>query len=343
MGSSHIHKHPTALQPGAFQSRSYPGFGLLFACLLLAVIFLAGCGGSGADAQDGTPVPTPTRDPSGYQQVAPQACQAASFATMQSNQPQGALVAFRPGSHDLAYMQPTDRTSWFVGALTLAKAPDYKTQITLATNTLAAGDLTWSPDGTWLAFLAYRTSESLYTVMAVHADGKGLVDLFPTDAARTDSRTSQKSILKWKDDQTVEVMASCGEECRDAYDIRVDQADSTALVPTQVADYNDLLDSLKLHPNLPAYALEDFPKTMPTPDPAKTVKSQNWSPDNQTIAYIDKRGFPFILSVPNKVTYPLDIGLRDVYEMEWSSDSQSLALRAEDQIFIFEVPCKQGK
>ena len=313
------------------------------ALLLLAVIFLAGCSGSDSGAQAETPVPTPTRDPSGYQQIESQACQVASFATMQSNQPQGDLIAFQPGSHDLAYLQPTDRTSWYVGTLALAKAPDYATNVNLAVNTLAAGDLTWSPNGDWLAFLAYRGSESVYTVMAVHADGKGLVDLFPADSARTDARTSQKSILKWKDDNTLEVMASCDEECRNAYDIRVDQAAGAALVPTQVADYNELLESLKLHPNLPVYTPEAFPKTMPTIDPAKTVKSQNWSPDNQSIAYIDKRGFPFVLSVKDKVTYPLDIGYRDVYEIEWSSDSQQLALRAEDRIYVFEVPCRQAR
>ena len=38
--------------------------------------------------------------------------------------------------------------------------------------------------------------------------------------------------------------------------------------------------------------------------------------------------------------YPLDIGLRDINETQWSLDSARLGIRAEDRIFIFEVPCR---
>lgn len=313
--------------------------------LAFLALLLAGCGSSAAsnEALTGTPIPTPTQDPSGYSVAEPQACQVAAMATMQSNLPQGNILAFRPNSQDLAYLTPTDRTSWYVGTLTLAKAPDYAERIPLAPSILAAGDLTWSPEGKYLAFLAYRPNENLYTVMVVQADGAGLTDLFPGDDARTDTRTSQKSIIKWKDENTLEVMSSCGEECRNAYDISIGDPASSPLTPTSIADYRELTDSLKLHPNVPTYQPEEFPKVMPTIDPAKTVISQNWSPDNQLIAYLDKKGYLWILSIQQKIIYPLDIGLRDVYEMEWSSNSQTLAVRAEDQIFVFEIPCRTGK
>jgi hypothetical protein len=312
--------------------------------LALLALLLAGCGSAASNAAlTGTPIPTPTRDPSGYSVAEPQACQVAEMATMQSNLPQGDLLAFRPNTQDLAYFAPTDRTSWYVGSLMLAKAPDYAERIPLAPSVLAAGDLTWSPDGQYLAFLAYRPNENLYTVMVVQADGAGLKDLFPGDAARTDARTSQKSIIKWKDDNTLEVMTSCGEECRNAYDVAVGQAAAPGLVPTTIADYRELAGSLKLHPNIPTYQPDQFPKVMPTIDPAKTVISQNWSPDNRLVAYLDKKGYLWMLSIQQKILYPLDIGLRDVYEMEWSSSSQTLGVRAEDQIFIFEVPCRTGK
>lgn len=315
--------------------------------VLLAVgLLLSGCkylsSSSDPSSTSGTPVPTPTRDPSGYQVVTAEACEMTDMATAQSNSPQGNLVAFQPGSQNIAYLTPTDRTSWYVGTLTLLKAPDYQTAISLAPNVLVAGDLSWSPAGTRLAFLAYRPSENLYTVMTVQPDGKGLTDLFPTDSARTDARTSQKAIIQWKDETTLEVMVSCGEECRKAYDMSASvSAASGSLVPTTVADYRSLLSNLQLHPNLQTYNPEQFPKSMPTPNPAKTTPTQNWSPDNKLVAYIDKRGYPWMLSIQNKIMYPLDIGLRDVYEIEWSADSRAVALRAEDRIFLFQIPCQK--
>lgn len=325
--------------------RKFPLF--LAAALLGGALLLSGCKYLSANPADsaasGTAAPTPTRDPSGYQVVPAKACQAIDIATaqVQNSSPQGPMLAFQPGSQNLAYLAPTTRTSWYVGDLTLLKAPDYQTSIRLAPNVLVAGDLVWSPSGSRLAFLAYRVSESLYTVMTVQANGKGLTDLFPTDLARTDARTSQKSILGWKDDATLEVMTSCGEECRSTYDLRADTPAGGPLTPTQVADYRSLQQSLQLHPNMPSYNPEHFPKSMPTPDPVKITPTQNWSPNNLLVAYIDKRGFPWMLSIQEKVMYPLDIGLRDVYEIAWSADSQAVALRAEDRIFLYQAPCKK--
>ena len=49
----------------------------------------------------------------------------------------------------------------------------------------------------------------------------------------------------------------------------------------------------------------------------------------------------WMLSPGEKITFPVDIGLRDVTETQWSLDSGALAVRAEDRVFVFEIPCEK--
>lgn len=286
------------------------------------------------NVEEGTLTPTPTKDPSGFQAIAPEACQVADWAAMQTNKPQGDLIAWQPGTINVAYLAPADRSSWYIGTLMLAKGPDYKERKVLASGILATGDLTWSPGGSMLAFLAYLPNENAYTVMTVHPDGSQLTDLFPTDLARTDSRTSQKSILGWKNEKVLQVMASCGEECRQAYDIDLSTGGTPVLIPTPIANYRELVDSLQIHRKTLAITPEAFPKIVSTPS-AKT----NWSPNQSMASYLDKRGILWLLNVEGKTNYLLDIGLRDVNETQWADNNQYLAIRAEDRIFIFQIPC----
>lgn len=308
---------------------------------LILLLLLAACGivpGGAYDGSQSTVVPTATLDPAGYRAVDTQACSIADWTTMQANRPAGDLIAWQPGSRNLAYLAPSERSSWFIGDLMLARAPDYKERVPLATGLYVTGDLTWSPSGEKLAFLAFRPNENLYTVMTVRADGSGLTDLFPTDLARTDARTSPKAIIQWKDDNTVEVMASCGEECRNAYDINDSGPNGPVLTPTPIGDYTELNDNLAIHRKVPDFNKNDYPRIFEDEPSARP----HWSPDDRWVAYLDKRLMLWVLSPAEKITFPIDIGLRDVTETQWSLDSGALAVRAEDRIFVFEIPC-EGK
>ena len=256
---------------------------------------------------------------------------------MQSDKPQGDLVAWQPGTENLAYLAPAERSSWYTGDLYISKGPDFKQKIALAPGVLANGDLTWSPDGSLLAFLAYRPNEGLYTVMIVRPDGSELIDLFPTDLARTDARTSQKAILGWQNDNTLDVMVSCGEECRLSYSFQVDVPPSPVLTPTPVGSYHELAENLQLHRNVQEFEAKLYPKAMS--DPAGSLDT-NWSPDKQLVTYTDRRGVLWLLVTGEKIQYMLDIGFRDVYETQWASTSAHIAIRAEDRLFIFQVPCQ---
>jgi len=314
--------------------------------LIVTLSLFTGCGmipneQSGSDTTDGTPVPTPTRDPSGYQAIDPESCLIADWTTLQTGDIEGNLLAWQPqqsgaptGTSNLAYLGPTDKSSWYTGELMLAVGPDYTQHIKLAPNTLATGDLTWSPSGRRLAFLAYRQNEGLYTAAVVSPDATGLTDLFPSDLARTDNRSSQKAIIGWKGENTLQVMSSCGEECRLAYDFEMGTTAGPILTPTVVENYRELNQNLEITRNELVYTPEVFPKNM---------RSPHWSPNDNLVTYIDRRGLLWLLKIDTKTMYLLDIGLRDVYETQWALDSASLAVRAEDRIFVFEIPCRTNK
>ena len=310
--------------------------------MLLAVLVLAACGVvPGATAGEGvaTAVPTATLDPAGFRAIDTRACLIADWTTMQANRPAGDLIAWQPGSRNIAYLDPSERSSWFIGDLMLAKAPDYTVHEELAPGVLVNGDLTWSPSGEKLAFLAFRPNENLYTVMTVRADGTGLTDLFPTDLARTDARTSQKAVIGWRDDDTVQVMASCGEECRNAYEIDASGPTGPVLTPTPIGDYTELNKNLAINRKVVEYDEEDFPRLFQREEIERT--RPHWSPDNRWVAYLDKRLLLWVLSPEEKVTFTIDIGLRDVSETQWALDSKALAVRAEDRIFVFDLPCSK--
>ena len=323
-------------------SKTFRIAGLLL--VLASVILTTGCisaPGSqpAAVSVDGTIVPTPTPDPSGFQAILePQACLVADWTTLQTSDEQGNLLAWQPhqagaadGASNLAYLGPTDRSAWFTGELFLAQGPIFEQHTPLAATIQVNGDLTWSPDGAMLAFLAYRPNEGLHTVMVVAADGSGLTDLFPADLARTDNRSGKKAIIGWKDNRTVQVISSCGEECREGFDFEIGEAPRPVLTPTAVENYRELIDNLAITRRELDYEEEAFPKNMNSP---------HWSPDGKLITYLDKRGLLWLLSIEDKMMYALDIGLRDVYETQWSTTSDSIAIRAEDRIFVFEIPCR---
>jgi dipeptidyl aminopeptidase/acylaminoacyl peptidase len=319
--------------------------------LISLFVLLTACGGSDdntaqASSGNSTPVPTPTKDPSGYQAIDPKSCLITDWSTMQSRQAQGDLIAWQPiaatpGSAvqapNLAYLAPASRSSWFIGDLMLAKGPTFENRVELATGTYATGDLTWAPDGSRLAFTAYRANDNLYTVMVVNSDGNGLLDLFPGDAANTGDSTSLKAIVNWPSATELTVLSSCGVECAQSYTIKfADAATNTApdvSAPTPVDDYHVLAENLKVQYHTIDIKADEFPKILQT-------KTPQWSPNNQMAAYMDKKDYLWLLSTDGKITYQLDIGLRNMDETQWSSDSQWLAVRAEDRIFVFEIPCR---
>jgi uncharacterized protein YceK len=101
-----------------------------------------------------TTVPLPTQFASAnLKWTASQACMVKEFTSMQTDIPQGDLIAWSPAAEVLAYVEPAAQ-GWgqYVG-----KASNYdpKTDqsMVLSLDQSVFGDLTWSPDGNSLAYV----------------------------------------------------------------------------------------------------------------------------------------------------------------------------------------------
>lgn len=308
---------------------------------LLVLVFLTGCSALSGNAQDDPeiqPTLTPTADALGYQAVPSPACLVADWPGTQSDKMQGDLIAWQPGGTGLAYLAPSLSSTWYTGVLSLASGDKFVNRVPLTSNITASGDLTWSPDGMRLAFVAVRVDEGMQTVMVINQDGSGLTDLFPLDSARTDARTSQKSILKWLTSDQVRVLTSCGEDCQQAIDFNVRDGSSLPDPTTQRKNADSVfnrtgtksLDGLEPITTVIEYDAEKYPRVFNAP---------NWSPDTSQVMYLDRRGLLWVLNPKTKKQFILDIGLRLVNETKWTENGRSVAVRAEDRIYVYEIPC----
>jgi WD40 repeat protein len=316
-------------------------FRALWLCLVAALV-LAGCSGI-TDGITGNPAAAPTLtatpDVLGFQAIAPKSCLIADWAGIQTNKRQGNLLAWHPTEYTLAYLAPSVNTNWYTGLISLAAGPNFSEHKRLSETLMASGDLTWSPNGERLAFLSYRVDEGIETVQVAETASGAVVDLFPLDTARTDARTSQKSILYWLDNDNLTVIYSCGEDCQQR--VAIDLVDNSSTPLGQIERKNaastldrlsvKTIDGLEMQSNVLPYDTEQYPRVFNSP---------NWSPDGTLVTYLDRRGLLWLLKFEDKTIWLLDIGFREVNETRWSPDGKYYAVRAEDRIYVFEIDCQ---
>ncbi len=292
--------------------------GVLLLILTACTVLSGGAGGS-------TATPLPTASIQNMEVVSSQACKVAEQDMIRVQQPQGNLIAWSPKSDTLTYIAPTQASSWNVGELNLLSAPGFDSPHRLASG--AAGELTWSPDGSAIAYLGLRRSDNLYTISLAFPNGSISRDLFPDEAARTDDYSSQKAILEWTDPNHLRVLTSCGINCLQTLDINT----QTGLA----SEVGDAIEKNRLtwsvHTNQPTTLPGEF----------SNVPGQlNWSPDEKNIAYIDDAGNAWVINASTPTMYPLDIGqYGTAAETDWSYDSQYLAVHVDQNLLIFSLKC----
>lgn len=306
-------------------SLRYLSFLIMIGFLASLSIAVSACTVFDIAADDSTPTPIPTSSIPGLQVVSSQACQVAEQRMIRVEHPQGDLISWSPLTNTVGYIASTSGSSWNVGDLNLLSAPLFDTPVRMATQVV--GELTWSPDGTSIAYLGLRLSDNLYTIGLAFPDGRGAKDLFPGEAARTDGYSSQKAILEWMDQDRLRVFTSCGVDCMQGLDIRV----SSGLSSPTGNPIQRIWDQWSVRNNHPAQVPAAY---------ADLAGQLNWSPDANRIAYIDDNGSVWIIDVESSSLFPLDIGAYgSATETDWSFDSQYLAVQVDQNLKIFAFLC----
>ncbi len=297
----------------------------ILGCLLLLSLVTTACSVLGGSGQASTPTPMPTSSVPDLQVIAPEACLVAQQDMIRVNDPQGDLISWSPSSDTVAYIAAAQRASWNVGDLDQVSAPKFDSPVRLATG--AAGELSWAPDASSIAYLGLRRSDNLYTIGLAYPDGRASVDLFPDEAARTDDYSSQKAILEWMDATRLRVMVSCGVDCLQTMDFDV-QTGNSSLVGDAIQPPWELYSPHTFHPSI-------------LPDEYAQLAGQlNWSWDDQLIAYIDDIGNAWVINPADGTLYPLGIGqYGTATETDWSYDSQYLAVHVDQTMMIFSFNC----
>jgi len=293
--------------------------------LNIAICFiLSGCSVLALSPADNQPTPTilPTTNPEeGLRVVVSPACQSLILPTIQVDQPAGDLMGFNPDGDVLAYVTPiNNKWGWYSGNLTLLSLETGESRATR--DIKVTGDISWSPDGSRIAFTALHTTENLYTVIVLLTSDFTPLDLYVAGAA-TDDYGSAKGILRWAGNDRIQVVETCGVDCSRVVEIGVSGQGQQLLSTGRKLDDTSLNISL----NQPGIAAN--------PDWLQA----NASPDGRLIFYDDDNDQAWLASPEAKTKYRLPLDLGTVQESKWSADSKLIAVRTDEQIFLFDLDC----
>lgn len=315
-------------------------FTVYFLALILFCALLAGCSSAESEVDvSQTPTPLPTSTANDYPIIVSPACKVSEMEVLRTNQAQGDLVAWKPDGSLLAYVGPATSSNWYSGQVYLSSLPDFKDSEKLAQDALAFGDLTWSPDGSQLAFIAFRQPDT-YTVMLAPASGAAAVDLFLVENARTDTWAGSKAIVGWSSNSILRVLTSCGEDCDQTL-----QIDTLSGEITPVGEQlRKAKDRLWPRPLVKTFEPTTFPPAMSKPNwlnrQSPQMKAPEWTLDGKKVAYIDNRIFAWVVVIDQKVQYMLDTPYIDVQELKWSPDGRYIAVRTDDEVVVFDTECQ---
>jgi len=297
---------------------------LMWLILLLALV-LAGCGTVGGEAElvEATVTPLPTTNPTeGLRVTVSKACHVATLPTIQVDEVSGDMMGWNSDSSIFAYIAPTNgQWGWYSGNLVLKSM---ETGETSATRDLkAVGDITWSPEGSRIAFIGLQSPENLYTAMVLQISDMTVLDLYSTGAA-IDDFGSKKGILAWSSGSSqVRVVETCGVDCSRVVGIDLIGQTHQILSTGRMQDDHSLeivLNQKGITPH------EDWFLT-------------DASPDGSHIFYVDEDGQAWIVTQDEGSKYRLELDLEDVLESKWSPDSKLIAVRTNQMIFLYDLSC----
>lgn len=268
-------------------------------------------------AQASNPLPTEFAN-QGLSVVKTQACLVDTFVSVQvndentlpqMNDPQGDMIAWSPVGDELAYVTPTNgRWAWFVGDLVVF---DMKTNKVIFTsqNQQVSGDLTWSPDGKWLAYIVLDAKSKIYTIDVLDMQTGTSQDIFTAISPQTDNWASPKGITGWANANTLMVTSDCDVDCSRSYSYDLQSGKLTAQGDGRKKD-----------------------------DLSLNVTNQLVSPDAKWQVAVDINNNAWISAKTSGQASIISSG-SPIDEIKWSHDSSYLAMRTDDSIILYEPVC----
>jgi len=291
---------------------------------LVLCLFLTGCGIVGGETEmvEATPTPLPTINPTeGLRVTVSKACRLAALPTIQVDEVSGDLMGWNSDSSIFAYIAPVNgQWGWYSGNLVLISMDTGETSATR--DIKASGDLTWSPEGNRIAFIGLQTPENIYTAMVLQISNMSVLDLYSAGAA-TDDYGSKKGILAWSGSSQVQVVETCGVDCSRV--VGIDLIGQTHQILTTGRAQDNL--SLEISNNLKGVT------------PQEDWLLTNASPDGAHFFYLDEDDQAWIVSSQDSSKYRLELDLEEVLESKWSPNSQLIAVRTNQMIFLYDLEC----
>jgi Tol biopolymer transport system component len=222
------------------------------------------------------------------------------------------MLAWSPVGNSLAYVTPVnEKWGWFVGDLVIEDMTSQKAVYT-SQDIEVAGDLTWSPDGSQLAFVVLDPKVKVYTVDVLDLSSGKVQDAFGNSAA-TDQWSAPKGIDKWSDSHTLLMNASCDVDCSRlyTYDTQSGQLTFDTTSDTRKADDHSL-----------------------------DLVNQPSSPNSRWQIVSDNNNNVWTSSTVNHQASVILTGTT-INEIKWSGDSSYLALRTDDSVLIYQPVCSK--
>ena len=288
------------------------------------IFLLAGCSPQSIEddqtAATATPMPADTVG-DGMQIIRTSACRIIDLPVIQTNIAQGDLLAWAPDAITLAYVAPVGREwGWYTGDLVLYPLGDETENATR--DIKVSGDLTWSPDGRMIGFIAFRLLENRFTVMVMNVATGEITDLYgPT--ALTDEFSSRKGILTWRDSQNIQVAERCGIDCLRIVEHTLGGGGVRTLEELRI-NQDTSLDYLVYQPGI---------------SPHPNWFNANWSPDGGLVFFADRNQEAWVADLARESRFPLDGAIRRPLETKWSFDSRYLAVRTAERIYLYDMIC----
>lgn len=310
-----------------------------FLCLL-AVILLSACSGAiNPEDLPATPTPLPTTTAPRFPVVPTEACELARYPALRTRTAQGDLLAWANSANSLAFVGPSAQSNWYTGVLYTVSEPGFQDPLRQSGQFLVFGSLAWAPRDDQVAFIIFRQPER-YSLAVANLRSNTSRE-FPPESIPNDQYDSAKVVEGWSDEQSVRFLTSCGVDCDQTIIANIE----SGMADPIGEQLRKAPDRLQPRPLLHDYDPQQFPLMVQETWATRLypqMKAPTWTKDGHKVAYIDRGLTAWVILVAEERQYMLYTPQVDAQEMKWSADGRYLALRTDDDVYVYDTECVES-